>query len=67
MKYLLMYHSGCFNVYKEHNDLQLNVLYKIDTTKEVNEINIKKGCFSIYGISSFIKLKIDKNLKQNFT
>jgi hypothetical protein len=58
--------GGCFNVYKEHNDLQLNVLYKMDTTKEINEINIKKGTVLAYMVFPYpIKLKVDKNVKQN--
>ena len=58
--------GGCFNVYKEHSDLQLNVLYKMDTTKQINEINIKKG--TVLGYMVFphsVKLKVNKNLKQN--
>ena len=42
------------------------MLYKIDTTKEVNEINIKKGTVLAYMVfPHLVKLKIDKNLKQN--
>ena len=58
--------GGSFNVYKEHSGLQLNVLYKMDTTKQINEINIKKG--TVLGYMVFphpVKLKVDKNLKQN--
>jgi hypothetical protein len=38
----------------------------MDTTKEINEINIKKGTVLAYMVFPYpIKLKVDKNVKQN--
>tara|TARA_R100000426_G_C4800998_1_gene102514 strand:- start:123 stop:905 length:783 start_codon:yes stop_codon:yes gene_type:complete len=58
--------GGFFNIYKKHADLNLNVFFKMNTTKEINEINIKKGTVLAYMIFPHpVSLKVDKKLEQN--